>query len=303
MRFRPGARLDTGQIQDRRGMRGGGRAGARPGDVVITGRDRVVLAPGVRVEGDRIHDDVRGTSWALNETGRLALTAAPRATNAAVADELSARYAVDAERVAADVRSYVAMLNERLLVNVERGRRSRLGAWYASLMLLAGRGIVPSPPARRLVAFGSGGARAALRSARALTPRAGLVAAAGGAALAALLAPMGAPLDLPIAVAFALYAAVVVHEAGHVLALRGVPCCVVVRGVEPLVVHRTIRPFHRGVVAVAGPLAAAAAGWLLCAAGAVAGVAGLPIAALVLLTQPLALTVAGGDGRIACALS
>ena len=117
--------------------------------------------------------------------------------------------------------------------------------------------------------------------------------AAGAAGLAACAVLVGSCTGLGLGL----------HEAAHAALLRGVPSALVTRGRRTSVLHAAVAPGRRALVAVGGPLAVAAlggvaivgAGWL--AAVPVLVVAGCPLAA-----HALALTVVGGDGRVACGL-
>ena len=113
---------------------------------------------------------------------------------------------------------------------------------------------------------------------------------------------VGAALLLPLFVALGTGLGLGLHEAAHAALLRGVPSALVVRGPRTRVLHAAIAPTRRAVVAAGGPLAVAALGVALVAGGSLtmspaATIAGCPFAA-----HALALTVVGGDGRIACGL-
>jgi hypothetical protein len=92
------------------------------------------------------------------------------------------------------------------------------------------------------------------------------------------------------------------HEAVHTALLRGVPSALVTRGRRTSVLHAAVAPGRRTVVAVGGPLAVAVLGFVAVGAGWVAAVPVLVVAGCPLAAHALALTVVGGDGRVACGL-
>jgi hypothetical protein len=106
------------------------------------------------------------------------------------------------------------------------------------------------------------------------------------------------PLALPVGVA----AGLVLHEAGHAAALTGIDAALVTAGMRTFVIHRPLAPRRRGIVAGAGPAAAAAAGVLAATAAWLVATPELALAACPLATHAIGLTVATGDGRAACGL-
>ena len=113
---------------------------------------------------------------------------------------------------------------------------------------------------------------------------------------------VGAALVVPLLVGLGTGLGLGLHEAAHAALLRGVPSALVVRGPRTRVLHAAIAPSRRALVAVGGPLVVAALGVALVLGGSsrrspAATIAGCPFAA-----HALALTVVGGDGRVACGL-
>jgi hypothetical protein len=81
---------------------------------------------------------------------------------------------------------------------------------------------------------------------------------AGAGAALGLLAGLAAlvvvhELKLALAVALAVAGGVVAHELGHLLLLRGVPACVVIRGLHVSVLHRSLTRSREARVAAGGP--------------------------------------------------
>lgn len=271
---------------------------------MIDVRDRVRLPAGVRLTAAGLHDDVRGETFELNETGRLVVRCADGRRVGEVAELTAARFGVTEDIALADVSGFCLALNERFLLNVE----SRPGAVLLRLLVSLVRGLplgaLPAPPRRRARIDTTGASAAVFSTAGALAWRALAVGALAAAAAAALLAGVGAPgLGPPVLLGASAALALVVHEGAHAAALRGVPCCLCLAGTAVFLLHRPLPGRRRGLVAVAGPLAAAAAGLTALAAAAALGLAALGPAALVPLSHVLALTVAGRDGRAACGLS
>ena len=95
----------------------------------------------------------------------------------------------------------------------------------------------------------------------------------------------------------------VVHELGHLVLLRGVPACVVVRGLRVSLLHRRLGPRREVGVALGGP----GAGIALAAAALLAvelyPCVELAAVALVEAIQLLGLTTLTHDGRRVCAWS
>ena len=200
---------------------------------------------------------------------------------------------------------FVWQLNRLALVNVER-TASRLGQlvdWLRLAVRLAPVGAVAGAdhaPARDRHPHGR---RARSRAASRRCCRACALVASVATILAVHVALIvGAALLVPLLVGLGTGLGLGLHEAAHAALLRGVPSALVVRGPRTRVLHAAIAPTRRALVAVGGPLAVAALGLALVVGGSLtttpaATIAGCPFAA-----HALALTVVGGDGRIACGL-
>ena len=271
---------------------------------MIDVRDRVCLPAGVQLTTAGLHDDVRGETLELNETGRLVVTCADGRRLGEIAELTATRFGVAGDVALADVGGFCLALNERFLLNVESRRGTVLLRLLSSLLRGLPLRAFPAPPRRRARIDTTGASAAVSSTAGALAWRALAVGALGAAAAAALFAGIGAPgLWPPILLGAGAALALVVHEGAHAAALRGVPCCLCLAGTAVFLLHRPLPGRRRGLVAVAGPLGAAAVGLVGLAAAGTLGLAALGPAALVPLSHVLALTVAGRDGRAACGLS
>jgi hypothetical protein len=92
------------------------------------------------------------------------------------------------------------------------------------------------------------------------------------------------------------------HEGCHVASLRGVPSALVLRGRRTFVLHAPVGAGRRALVAVAGPVVVTLLGVALAGGGSVLASPCLVILGLPLAAHALALTVVGGDGRVACGI-
>ena len=200
---------------------------------------------------------------------------------------------------------FVWQLNRLALVNVER-TASRLGQlvdWLRLAARLAPAGALPAPVTRRRALDTRTAARAVVELPSAVLPRVVLVAAVATILAVHVALIVGAALLVPLLVGLGTGLGLGLHEAAHAAAPAWRP----ERTRRARADGRasfTQRSRRRGasVVAVGGPLAVAALGSALVARGSLttspaATIAGCPFAA-----HALALTVVGGDGRIACGL-
>jgi hypothetical protein len=271
---------------------------------VLAPSDRIELPPGVALVPGALVDEVRGASWPANETACFVLGQAGRRLGD-VADELAARYRLPRERTRGDVLALAWQLNRGLLANVVagEGRLARAAAWLRLALRLAPARAWPVRPARRRPLETSTLLRA-LASAVHATARRGLALAAAGSVVCwELVAAAGSPgVLLPALAGLAVGAGLVLHEAGHAAALRGIPAALVLDGVRTYVVHRSLPSGRRRLVALAGPCLPVAAGAALLAAGSAGGTSELAIAGCPLAAHALTLTVLAGDGRAACGL-
>ena len=238
---------------------------------MIALEDRVSLAPGVALDAGAVVDPVRGLRVDASPTALLVLEHADGRTIAEVGAVLTRNGARDGEGDALD---FCAELNRRLLVNVWIRPPSMLRRRVAA----AARGILLRAPARRVRSLPLG-------------------LAVSGGALAAVVAPVALLLGAwPLALGVC--AGVVLHEAAHAAALRGVPRALVLHGVRPTLLHPRVGTSRALLVAAAGPLAPALAALLVLALWDAAATASAPLAA-----HALGLTVLTPDGRNACGLS
>lgn len=269
---------------------------------MIGARDRLSLPDGVELHDDGLRDHVRGETFALNGTAVATLRSA---TPAAAARTVARVYAVDEPRALDDVLSFCALLNARLLLNVSARGGAIVVLWRraARASLLAPHGLLPTALARRR-AVDTTDVRAIVRSGlRALALPASSLGTVASLGFALALAAAGAlSIAFALAVGVALAVAVVVHELAHLLALRGVPSCVVTRGGRVSVVHRASTPRRILVVAASGPVAGLLLASCLLGVMTLYPSAELGIAAAVLAANALGLTTCTQDGRTLCGL-
>lgn len=262
---------------------------------MIGARDRVELAPDVRLDGRLLLDPVRGSRIELNASAVVALA---ESTPARMAQAVAARFAVGAERAEGDAKALCAALNAALLLNLRAPLAVRIVRWAALALALAPvRRLPPWPPTRYRLATTS-------------VPRALVTTAVGCAGPAALVAALAAlPFvvigiwQLGAATAGAAAVGLVLHEAAHAAALRGAPAALVVRGLRVSVLHGVADPSKRARVAAAGPACVAALAGVAAAVATATDAAALAAAAIVLAPHALALTLVGADGRTLCAAS
>jgi hypothetical protein len=232
---------------------------------VIERSDRIELAPGVWLRTGAVHDSVRGIDVPLNASAQLAFRSGT--TVAELAASLSGLGARDAER---DATAFAAQLNRLLLANVRTSQRG----------LLLGRGR-----RTRRIAIDKPWTFAA-----ALIPSAAVVVA-----VLLPLAALGG--GWTVAAAFAAGAGVVVHEAAHAVALRGIPRALVLEGLKPSILHPPVGAWRTFAAAAAGPLTPTIFGLSVALTWRAAAPAVVPLAAHV-----VGLTVIAPDGRAACGL-
>ena len=273
---------------------------------MIASGDRAFLAPGVAVVDGGLHDNVRAETWPLNGTARFIAERADGRTLGAIAAALAERFDVTGERAALDVRVFAHDLNGKLLLNVapQRGAAELLLRWLALALRLLPLRTLPKLPMRRRRVRTESALAAVVTVTRGLALQALAVAVATGGGAAFLLASLGVPeLALPLAVGASAGVGLIAHEAGHAVALRGVPCCLGTRALNAFILHPPVPPRRRALVASAGPAAALALGALTLVAALILTEPYLALAATVLASHGIGLTVAGDDGRTACAAS
>jgi hypothetical protein len=269
---------------------------------VIGPHDRIRLPEGVELRDGALVDVVRLSTMPVNAAG-LATLAEPTPLEAAGA--LSRRHGIDADTALRDVLRFCAELNARFLLNVAArgGRVAVAWRWLGRVPFLLPLGLVPTlPTARRAVDTTS--VRSLARTAPAALVRFALLLLVTGAGSATLLlgAAGAASRTLAVTLGVAISGSVAVHELAHLAALRGVPACVVTRGLRIAVVHRAASRRRTRAVAASGPAAGLALG--ACLVGLVYAwpSSELGAAALVALSNALGLTVVSRDGRTLCGL-
>jgi len=271
---------------------------------MIADTDTLSLAPGVAFRDGQLADAVRGDSWPLNGSGDFVLRRTGRSVGQIVR-ELSDTFSLPLETARGDVLRFAWHLNSLALVNVKRQGPlvRRLVDWALLAVRLAPAGAVPVALARRRALDTRSVLRAVSSSLVATLSRVAAIAAGSTVVTVQFSVLSGAPgLVLPLALGIATGVGLGFHEAAHVVALRGVPSALVTRGRRTYVLHAAVSPSRRSVVALAGPLAVATLGVALVLGGAALGVPSITIAGCPLAAHALALTVVGGDGRIACGL-
>jgi hypothetical protein len=264
--------------------------------------DRLSLPSGVTLTARGLRDEVRGGEVPLNGTGLVVVqSASPRAAAAA----LSARYGIDELRALADTRALCAELNDRYLLNLSvRGRGATAAVrWLVAAARLLPFGALPSLPAQRHgVQTGSRAATVAT-AVGALAAIAAALGLGAAAATALFLSALGVPeLGLALTVGLTVAISLVVHEVGHLLALRGVPACLVTRGLQAAVLHRQLTRRREALVAAAGPAAGTLLALLLLAVLLVHGSPEAATATSLSSLQLFGCTVLTRDGRKLCAV-
>ena len=267
---------------------------------MIAASDTVSLAPGVGLGQGALEDRVRGHAWPLNSSGAFVLARAGRP----VVRELAEAFSLPVEVARADVLHFVWLLNGLALVNVESqmSRPRRFTEWLQLAVRLAPAGTMPAPVARRRALDTRTARRAFVSSLAATLPRACLVASAATVLAVHFAVILGAGLVGPVLIGLGTGLGLGLHEAAHAALLRGVPSALVIRGRRTYVLHAPVTPGRRAAVALGGPLAVSALGVGLVLGGIVAAAPALAAAGWPLAAHALALTVAGGDGRVACGL-
>jgi hypothetical protein len=260
--------------------------------------DAVVLAAGVRVDGASVVDEARTARFPVNETGLFVLRRAGRPLGD-VARELATRHGIDLERARSDVLLFALSLNRALLANIEPGdgRARRAAQWLLLACRLVPAGLLPTRNVRRCAVDTTTPAHA-IRDACGALRRRFLVLVAG---VVVLVAPGGGS-SIAHALGLGVGAGVVVHEAGHAALLSGVAAALVVSGLRTYVIHPTLGPGRRQAVAAAGPGLACAIGVAAVVAGWYSGLPELALAGCPAAAHAVGLTVATGDGRVACGL-
>jgi len=271
---------------------------------MIAETDTLSLAPGVALRDGQLADAVRGDSWPLNGSGAFVLCRMGLPVGQIVR-ELTNAFSLPLETARGDVLRFAWHLNSLALVNVERQGSivRRLADWILLAARLAPAGAVPVALARRRALDTRSVPRAVSSGLVATLSRVAAIAAVSTVVAVQFSAVGGAPgLVVPLALGIATGVGLGLHEAAHVAALRGVPSALVTRGRRTYVLHAAVSPSRRSMVALAGPLAVATLGVALVLGGTALGAPSITIAGCPLAAHALALTIVGGDGRIACGL-
>ena len=271
---------------------------------MLADTDTLSLAPGVAVHHGQLADDVRGAAWPLNGSGAFVLDRMGTPVGQIVR-EIADAFSLPLETARGDVLRFAWYLNALALVNVEQQGPfvRRLADWILLAARLAPAGALPVAVARRRALDTRSVPRAVASSLAATLSRVVAVAFVSTLVAVQFSAVVGAPrFVVPLALGIATGVGLGLHEAAHVAFLCGVPSALVIRGRRTYVLHAAVSPSRRSVVALAGPLAVAMLGVALVLGGTALGAPRLTIAGCPLAAHALALTVVGGDGRIACEL-
>lgn len=269
---------------------------------MLVDSDRLSLPPGVVLRDGTLADAVRGTAWPINGTGAF-VVARSGSTVAQIAGEIAAAFSLPLEAARRDVLRFAWHLNALALVNVSPtgSRVRRATAWLGLALRLAPLGATPGAVARRRALDTATTVRAIGSTFRALAPR---VVAVGGTSvvLAAQLTLVAGAVTvvLPLAVGAGTGIGLAIHEAAHSASLVGVPSALVTRGRKTSVLHAPVGPRRRALVALSGPLVACSIGAALVSAGLALSAPELAVTGCPLAAHALGLTVAAGDGRVAC---
>jgi hypothetical protein len=266
--------------------------------------DRLVLADGVVFRDDILVDAVAHATWPVNAAGAFVLARSGRALGD-VADDVAAVFVLPVERARTDVLSFAWQLNRLALANVDRraGRIRHALAWLRLAVRLAPAGALPAFTVRRFGLDTRTIPRAVAGVARAGAARGAAIAAAVAVLVAHIGLLTGSPsLLLAVAIGVAAGGGLLVHEAAHAAALRGIPSALVLRGRRVSVLHAPAAPGRRALVAIAGPGVTAIVGIGLLAVSVAYTAPMLALVAGPAVVHALALTVLATDGRTACGL-
>lgn len=269
---------------------------------MLAEHDTLRFAPGVELREGELADHVRGAAWPVNGSGALVLSLLGVPLGAIV-HEIARAFTLPAETARRDVLRFVWHLNTLALLNVERNGSParRAAAWLGLAVRLAPAGSLPAIAVRRRALDTRTVPRAVCSTLVAVAPRAFVLAAVSAVTFLQVAVVAGnAGLVAPLALGLATGLGLGLHEAAHAAMLRGVPSALVLRGRRTYVLHAAVARGRRAAVAVAGPLSVSALGLLVVSCGSTLAIPSLAIAGCPLAAHALALTIAGGDGRVAC---
>ena len=269
---------------------------------MIADTDTLRLASGVSLEQGKLADAVRGSAWPLNATGAFVLAREGSPLGRTV-QELADAFLLPPELARGDVLRFVWALNALALVNIDRqgSRLRRFADWVLLALRLAPAGAVPAVCARRHALDTRTLASAVASAGRALRARVVVVSAVATVVATQFAAVLGSRgVGLALAAGAGTGVGLGLHEIAHVATLRGVPSALVVRGRRTYVLHAPVGRARRTLVALAGPAVAVALGVALVVGGTVGTAPVLVVLGCPLVAHAVSLTVAAGDGRIAC---
>lgn len=275
--------------------------------------DRIELAPLVELTPDGIVDHATGARYPTNPSASAVL-AHPGSLGTA-AHALAARWGVDESTARDDVLRFAWALNRQALVNIvsSTARRTRWIQTVALAFRLAPLGRVPRTRVRRRAVDTTSVASVVRAVVRALVGRVVAFAFCSGAAFgaSALVVSLGSARSpgtvaelgtVAAGVGMATAAGLLLHEVGHLAALRGVPAVLVIARGRTSVLHPAVTALRQVAVAVAGPALPGVAGVALAAGAYASSDPGLAFAACPLWGHAASATVGGRDGRNALGL-
>lgn len=266
--------------------------------------DRLMLAPGVRLESGALVDDVRGECYPTNATAE-ALLSDIGVPLQAVAAQIAERWRVPEPDARRDVLRFAWELNGLALANLRHahGAARRGRAWLVLALRLVPLARLPEPVVRRRALDTTTTTRAVVTTVTALGGRAARIACATTAALllTGLLAG-GAPVATAATIGGASGGALLLHELAHVVSLRGTAAALLLVGARTSVLHRALGRRQATRVSLAGPLVTGGVGVVLASIGLLADAPAVALAACPPAGHAFAATVIAGDGRSACGL-
>lgn len=273
---------------------------------MIVDSDHVVLPEGVSVGGGHVEDIVRGCRWPLNETGGFVLGRAGARLDAVVR-EFADTYCLPLEVARRDVLQFTWTLNELAIVNIghDGSRLRRWADWLALAARLIPAATLPAPvTVRRALdtATVSGAAASVFRASGSRVLSVSSAAAISLLPLALALDGRGAAAFVALGLGAGTGIGVGLHEAGHVVTLRGVPSALVLHGRRTFVLHAPLGAGRRSLVAFSGPATTVAVGLALIILGNLLVVPLLGMLGLPLVAHAVSLSALGGDGRTACGI-
>ncbi|MFN8221674.1 MAG: PqqD family protein [Gaiellales bacterium] len=269
--------------------------------MILRETDTLVLPDGVLPIDGALADHVRDGAYALNAAGAIVVAHDGRPLGEAIA-AVEQAWGVDHDQARRDVLAFAWLLNRALLANIRRRGNPlrRAAVWLWAAVRLLPFGIVLPVLNRRVGLDTSSRLRAARGAFVASLPRSFGAAAACAVVVLPAAGLVGAPPGAVAALTAVAVVGVATHEAGHALALRGIPAALVSSGVAVSVLYRPAGPRATAVIALAGPALPAAIGLFVAVLGVRLDSVEAGILACPLAGHALTATLLGRDGRMLC---